>query len=46
MAIGKPCENTLYFGFSCSYLKNQLGDPNFFIAQKWLAGQDENICKV
>ena len=30
MATGKPCTNTLYFGFSCSYLKNELGDPNFF----------------
>ena len=31
MATGKPCINTLYFGFSCSYLKNELGDPNFLL---------------
>ena len=30
MATGKPCKNTLYFGCSCSYLKNKPGDPNFF----------------
>ena len=29
MVIRKPCKNTLYFSFSCSYLKNELGDPNF-----------------
>ena len=28
MATGKPCKNTLYFGFSYSYPKNELGDPN------------------
>ena len=32
--------------FSCSYLKNKLRDPNFFIVQKPLAGQDKNLCKV
>ena len=26
---GKPCKNTPYFDFSCSYLKNELGDPHF-----------------
>ena len=31
METGKPCKNTLYFGFSCSYLKNELGDPNFLL---------------
>ena len=28
MVIRKPCKNTLYFSFSCSYLKNELGDPS------------------
>ena len=39
-AIGKLCKNSLYFGFSCSYLKNELGDPdpNFFLAQKRSTG--------
>ena len=23
MVIRKPCKNTLYFSFSCSYLKNE-----------------------
>ena len=31
MATGKPCRNTLYFRFSCSYLKNERGDPNFIL---------------
>ena len=31
MATGKPCKNTLHFGFSCPYLKNELGDPNFLL---------------
>ena len=31
MATRKPCKNSLYFGFSCSYLKNKLGDPIFFL---------------
>ena len=31
MATGKPCRNTVYFGFSRSYLKNELGDPNLLL---------------
>ena len=31
MATGMPFKNTLYFGFSCSYLKNELGDPHFLL---------------
>ena len=31
MATVKPCKNTLYFGFTCSYLKNELGDPIFLL---------------
>ena len=31
MATEKPCKNTLHFGFSCSYLKNELGDPIFLL---------------
>ena len=31
MATGNPCKNTLYFGSSCSYLKNEFGDPNFLL---------------
>ena len=27
--MGKPCKNTLYYVFSCLYLKNELGDPHF-----------------
>ena len=27
MVTGKPCKNTSYFGFSCSYLKNEHVDP-------------------
>ena len=30
METGKPCKNTIY-GFSCSYLKNKLGDVNFLL---------------
>ena len=26
MATETPCKNTLYFVFSCSYLKNELSD--------------------
>ena len=33
MATGKPCKNTLYCGFSCPYLKNELGDLNFLLLQ-------------
>ena len=29
--MGKPCKKTLYFGFSCSYLKNQLGELPFLL---------------
>ena len=29
VATGKPCTNIPYFGFGCSYLKNELGDPHF-----------------
>ena len=29
MATGKPCKNTTYFGFNCSYFKNERGDPHF-----------------
>lgn len=31
MSKGKPCKNTLYFGFNSSYLKNEYGDPNFLL---------------
>ena len=31
MATGTPCKNTLYFDFCCSYLKNELGNPNFLL---------------
>ena len=30
METGKPCKNTLYFGFSCSY-RNELDEPNFLL---------------
>ena len=33
VATGKPCKNTPYFNFSCSYLKNEFGDPNLFISK-------------
>ena len=31
--MGKPSKNTLhvYFGFSCSYLKNKFSDPHFLL---------------
>ena len=29
MATGKLCKNTPYFNFSCSYLKDKLGDLHF-----------------
>ena len=29
MATKNPVKNTLYFGFSCSYFKNEGGDPHF-----------------
>ena len=29
VAMGEPCKNTLYFVFSCLYLKNELGHPHF-----------------
>ena len=29
MVTGKPYKNSLNFSFSCSYLKNELGDPIF-----------------
>ena len=31
MAMGKPCNNTQYFGFSCSYLKNKPSYPHFLL---------------
>ena len=31
METGNPCRNTLYFGFSCLYLKNELGEPHFLL---------------
>ena len=31
MTTGNPRKNILYFGFSCSYLKNELSDPNFLL---------------
>ena len=30
----RPSENILDFGFSCSQLKNELGEPTFFIIGK------------
>ena len=30
-ATGKPSKNTLYFELSCSYLKNEHGDPPFLL---------------
>ena len=33
MAMGTPCKNTLYFGFSCSYLQNKVGDPHFLLLE-------------
>ena len=45
MATQKPCKNTLYFGFSYSYLKNELADPNFLL-HKWSAGKDKTLSKV
>lgn len=29
METEKPCKTTPYFNFSCSYLKNELGDSHF-----------------
>ena len=31
MAIAKPRKNTLYFGFTCSYLKYEPGESNFVL---------------
>ena len=31
METGRPCRNTPYFGFSCLYLKNELGEPHFLL---------------
>ena len=31
METGKPCRNTPYFGFSCLFLKNELGEPHFLL---------------
>ena len=31
MITGKPCKKALYFGLSFSYLKNELGEPNFLL---------------
>ena len=42
METGKPCKNTLYFGFTCSYLKNELGDPNFL----WHKGDQQPKMKL
>ena len=42
----KPGKSTLYFGFSCSYLKNELGDPPFFIAEKWLEGSSDYFSEI
>ena len=39
MVTGKPYKNTLYFGSSWSYLKNELGDPNFLNIVKTLWDQ-------
>ena len=33
MATENPLENTLYFGFSCSKLKNEVGDPHFLLLE-------------
>ena len=33
MATGTTCKNTLYFGLSWSYLKNELGDPHFLMLE-------------
>ena len=35
---GKSCKNSLYFGFSCSYLKNKLGDSNFLLHENLWSG--------
>ena len=45
MATGKPCKNTIYFGFSCSYLKNELGDPNFLLHKSDQQAKVK-LCKV
>ena len=33
MTTRDPVKNTLYFGFSCSKLKNKEGDPHFLLLQ-------------
>ena len=34
------------FVFSCLYLKNELGEPHFFISEKQSEGYDETFGKV
>ena len=38
MATKEPSEKSLHFVFKRIYLKNELGDPIFFIAEEWLSG--------
>lgn len=45
MATGEHCKYTLYFVFSCLYLKNELGDAHFLIAGKWSEVQDQSLQK-
>ena len=35
MATVMPCKNVLYFGFTCSYLKNELGESNFLFHKRY-----------
>ena len=33
MATENPLANTVYFGFSCSKIKNEVGDPHFLLLE-------------
>ena len=33
MATKNPVKNPLYFGFSCSYLKNEVSGPHFLLSE-------------
>ena len=46
METGKPCTNTLYFGFCCSYLKNEFGDTNILLLKSDQHGRIELSAKL
>ena len=42
MATEKLCKNTLYFGFKCLHLTNELGDLQFLL----LEGEEQTKIKL